>query len=363
MNLFICSDSFKGTLSSLRVNQTLLEVLQREPKLSCKSLLLADGGEGSLDALQRLPGMQRINCIVENPIGKQVSSYYLKHFKQAYIELALASGITLISKEELNPFYTHSYGTGELINNAISKGCNELFLFLGGSAMVDGGKGLALALLDERCESGNPLMTRESPDLDRLSKKLQSIKVHLVTDVSNRITGDSGAAMVFGPQKGATALQLPSLEEAMSKWVKQLSSHSGNNLELVDGLGAAGGAGLPLMAYADAQIRTGFDYFNQILGYETLIKWADVVITGEGCIDQQTAMGKGPGEIARLAKKHEKYVIGVGGMVKHTPANFDRIFATANEPIASPNLEEGAEERLRVTASHILSFIQHQLIL
>lgn len=362
MKVFVCPDSFKGTFTSAQVSQYIYRELSKSDTLECRTSLLADGGEGSLEVLTTLPEILKVPIQVHDPLGRLILCEYLICGKQAFIELAAASGLTHLKPEQLDPFQTSTLGTGELIIDALQKGCREINLFLGGSATVDGGTGIVEALDIFRKQISpqvgiNPLMVSELVAIDHLKDILKSVKVNLVTDVSNRILGAEGAVAVFGPQKGATEDQLVNLEEAMDRWVNYLQIACGKPLNKIGGLGAAGGAGLPLYAFADCDVMNGFAYFNQLLDYESLIRWADVVITGEGCIDHQTLMGKGPGEIARMAKSAGKYVIGIGGIVKHHPEGFDKIFSTSQQSLSEPELKTEAESRLIKTLQDLNQFL------
>ncbi|MBI9060903.1 MAG: glycerate kinase [Marinilabiliaceae bacterium] len=362
MKVFICPDSFKGTFTSAQVVQYIYKELSKSEGLECRTSLLADGGEGSLELLTKLPEIRKVPLEVHDPLGRLMGCEYLIKREVAFIELAAASGLTHLKFDQLDPFRTSTLGTGELIKDTLLKGCKEINLFLGGSATVDGGAGIVEALSPFRRQTSphvgmNPLMLTELITIDHLKDLLRSVKINLVTDVSNCILGPDGAVAVFGPQKGASEDQLVQLEAAMDRWVNYLQLSCGKPLNNIDGLGAAGGAGLPLYAFADCEVMNGFAYFNQLLDYESLIRWADVVITGEGCIDHQTMMGKGPGEIARMAKSAGKYVIGIGGIVKQLPEGFDKVFSTADQALSERQLKTGAESRLIKTLQDLRQFL------
>jgi len=362
MKVFVCPDSFKGTFTSHQVSRLIVKELSKHPALECRASHLADGGEGSLALLKNLPEVTKRTLQVHDPLGRQIVGEYLIKGETAFIELATASGLTHLQPDQLDPYRTSTLGTGELVMDALQRGCKEIHLFLGGSATVDGGSGIVQALYPLRRQASphvgmNPLMQAELISIDHLRDLLKSVKVHLVTDVSNRILGANGAVPVFGPQKGATEEQLIQLAVAMDRWVNYLQRSCEKPLTQIEGLGAAGGAGLPLYAFADGDVINGFAYFNQLLGYESLIRWADVVITGEGCIDHQTTMGKGPGEIARMAQSAGKYVIGIGGIVKQLPKGFDKVFSTTDQSLSGRALKTGAERRLIKTIQDLKQFL------
>ncbi len=362
MKVFICPDSFKGTFTSAQVGQIIFSELRKSSGLICQTSLLADGGEGSLELLKALPNIKSVQVPVHDPLGRSIACDYLILGNQAFIELASASGLVHLESDQLDPFRTNTYGTGELIMDALHKGCQEITLFLGGSATVDGGTGIVQALsptpdLGRSALLVNSLIHSQSIDVGHFNRLLHSIRVNLVTDVSNQILGSQGAVKVFGPQKGASSDQLLQLEAAMEKWVDHLQKSSGKGLKTVAGLGAAGGAGLPLYAFAKGRITRGFDYFNRLLDYQSMIHWADVVITGEGCIDQQTSMGKGPGAIARMAKAAGKYVIGIAGVVTEHHEDFDQLFSNFEIPVSDLEIQMGAERRLQRTVQTLHQFL------
>lgn len=363
MNVLIAPDSFKGTMSALQVAKIIASGMSALPDINCKIMPLADGGEGSLELLNTAINGQRVNLSVYNPAGHQVSAYYIRNKHVAYIEVAQASGITLIGSNERQPLVLNSYGTGQIIRDAIECNSKEIHLFLGGSATVDGGTGIVNALSTSEFNLSNTIFKPCDLNLDDFGELIRNVRFKIITDVMNTITGVNGAVITFGPQKGVKPNQLPMLENAMVNYVDYLSNKSGKQLHTVEGLGAAGGMALPLVAMSDVfEIVSGFNYFNQLFNYSDAIAWADVLVTGEGCIDEQTAMGKGPGLIADMAHQMGKLVIGVGGIVKEKPISFDHVIATTEDDgLSDQTLKQLADKNLKIAVQQLISIIQQQL--
>ncbi|MCU4173536.1 glycerate kinase [Carboxylicivirga sp. N1Y90] len=357
-NVFICCDSYKGTLSSKQVNDIIYQELSTEGDYSFITKELADGGEGSLSIIKQVTSkVEEIHVPAYNPVGNIIQASYLRNERIAYIEVAVATGISLLSKSEKDPLKLNSYGTGQQILHAIKNGCTEIHLFLGGSATVDGGTGILSALSEIPFSNTNQLLDFSVFDLNNVTSLLRHVQFQLICDVKNTPTGNNGAVRVFGPQKGANKVAIELLESQMIKWINHLTSSSGIKLSEHEGLGAAGAIGLPIVALADTKIKTGFSYFNELMHYQNNIEWCDVLITGEGCIDEQTIMGKGPGKLAKLAYKRNKKVIGIGGIVKCKPAYFDVVFSTIGTNNTTHDLLNNAEKRLVNVLPHIKDYI------
>jgi len=352
IKILVCPDSFKGTLNAKEVVGIIASVFQGQKRVECRTMPLADGGEGSIELINA-----HLACDIEkfsalNPLGEPVDGYYLRTNDVAYIEVANVGGLHLLQKENRNPRLTNSYGTGQLIAHALDKLCGHIVLLLGGSATVDGGTGIMQAICGHPFVFQNPLFTSKEFRIPELKQAIENIKFTLVTDVCNTLTGKNGASYVFGPQKGADVNDVVTIETLMCQWLNQLQPYTSLDLSRVEGLGAAGGIGLPLVALnKETKIINGFDFFNDLLNYEQAIKWADVIITGEGCIDEQTEMGKGPGRLAQWGAMMGKRVIGIGGMVKIHPTNFNAVFATCNSSCTEVQLQRHAKSNL-LAASH-----------
>ncbi|MFA6944793.1 MAG: glycerate kinase, partial [Pedobacter sp.] len=280
--------------------------------------------------------------------------------KTAVIEMADASGIRLLKPEELNPLITSSTGTGELIINALDRGVNKIVIGLGGSATVDGGAGTLKALgvrfLDHEGHelSGltESLQNLCQIDLKQLDKRVLSCRIIILCDVDNSLLGEKGSAAVFGPQKGASAEDIPVLESAL----KRLSDHAfeatGKRMDEVIHGGAAGGIAAALYAFLNAELVNGAEHFLKLTGFSESIKMADLLITGEGSLDEQTLQGKGPHAVAKVAKEHQIPVIGIAGKVPlddHPEMDkyFDILMAIGNQP-------SDLETAMKFTASNLI---------
>lgn len=359
MNVFICCDAFKGTLSSKEVNNTIYQQLSGIKGINIIKKELADGGEGSLDIVkQTVKGLKKVSLPVYSPLGRPVNATYFVNDTKAYIEIAQASGINLLSSSELDPLKANSYGTGQQVLHAINNGCKEIDLFMGGSATVDGGTGILAALTEMTFVGNNYLFEFENINLQKVLKAINTVKFRLICDVSNPPLGTSGAVQVFAPQKGANdAETLNKLDRKMQFWLNYLSQYCTIDLSKVNGLGAAGAIGLPFKALASSEIIMGYEYFSQLLNYDSMIEWCDLLITGEGCIDHQTSMGKGPGKLAKDACKKGKYVIGIGGKVLAKPKYFNTVFSTI-ENTSKKELEQiGAKARLIQTLKYVKEYL------
>jgi glycerate kinase len=252
--------------------------------------------------------------------------------------MADASGMKLIDRNLLNPLKASSYGTGQLIKDAIKKGCTEIFFAIGGSATVDGGMGMMEALgftffnKDGKALKGNgknlsEIFSVETPEIPEVSFKI-------ICDVDNPLIGSNGAASVFGPQKGATPEMVNLLEQGLNNWADILFKKRGKLLTDLKGGGAAGGISIPILAFFDAQIVPGADFILEKLDFDSFVRWADIVITGEGKIDSQTLNNKAPYAVAKIARKLNKPVFAIGGKVeKEASKTFDGIYSLINGPM------------------------------
>ena len=364
--VLVVPDSFKGSLSAIEVAEIITDGLSID-KFEIQTLPVSDGGDGALEVLSTFKQFEKKKLKVYNAYGNVIETEYLiDDLGSAFIAISGASGIHNLGETVLDPFIASTYGTGQVIDFVIRSGINEINLFLGGSATIDGGTGMlaALGVLfydgDEEISSNktNPLVRYDSVRLGGVTVLLKSIKINLITDVNNVITGEFGAANVFGPQKGAGIEEVEIIENKMIKWIKILEETSHRELMLLPGLGAAGGVGLPLMAFSNANIYDGAEWFINSLNIKKLIDWADVVITGEGSIDEQTLMGKIPGIIASLAGEKGKPVIGVCGNLSGKIKGFDMLFSlieefNVTEEYAMVHAKELLEKMVRVIACKI----------
>ena len=324
MRVLIAPDSFKGSLPADAVARALAGGWRREwPGAKVDEVPVADGGEGTVDALVKATGGCFREAVVTGPLGEPVSARYgiLGDGKTAVIEMAAASGLPLVPPKARDPRRTTTRGTGELIRAALDTGCRRLIVGLGGSATNDGGAGmlqaLGVRLLDEtgrELPPGGAALARLSRiDVSGLDPRVQETEFVVACDVDNPLVGPRGASRVFGPQKGATPAMVEELDRALARYAEVIRRDVGVDVASAPGAGAAGGLGAALLAFCRAALRPGAGIVLDAVGLERYVKEADLVVTGEGRLDGQSARGKAPVAVARLAKRWSKPVIAVAG--------------------------------------------------
>ena len=314
MKFVFASDSFKGSLSSVEAAEMLTKAAKAVfGDMECKAIPVADGGEGTAEALILARGGERIYVDVHGPLGESVRASYGKlGEKQAVIEMAEASGLTLVPKEQRNPLLTSTYGTGELIRDALERGFEELFVAIGGSATNDGGMGCARALgirfLDaegkELPGAGRDLERVDKIDVSGLNPRIKRTKIRVLCDVKNPLCGENGAAKTFSAQKGATPEIMERLEQGARKYRDVIRKQFGMDPDRLPGAGAAGGLGTALMVFFGGVMEPGIEAVLDLALFDRLLEGADLVVTGEGCTDWQSSFGKvlcGVGERAKKA--------------------------------------------------------------
>jgi len=287
---------------------------------------MADGGEGTVESLIDATGGQRIEVKVMDPLMREINSFYgiTGDGTTAVIEMAAASGLELLDPTERNPWITSTYGTGQLISDALDKGCKKILLGIGGSATNDGGAGMAEALgvkftnkMGVRPEPGGGLLgSVEKIYMEGLNPAIEATEIRVACDVSNPLTGPEGASSIYGPQKGADPDMVNKLDANLEHFAALIKDQLGKEVSIVPGAGAAGGLGAGLMAFLNARLARGFDLVAETVQLEEKIRNVDLVITGEGKMDSQTQYGKTPFGVAHLAQKHNKPVIGVAGTLE-----------------------------------------------
>jgi glycerate kinase len=324
MKIVIAPDSYKESLSALEV-ATQIEAGFREifPDARYVKLPVADGGEGTVEAMVAATEGSRVDITVTGPLGKPVAAFYgLSGDGQcAFIEMAAASGLERVPAAQRNPLLTTSWGTGELIRHALDGGVKHIIIGIGGSATNDGGIGMVQALgaglLDEKGKplgyGGRELERLASINIDGLDARLQDCRIEVACDVTNPLTGKDGASAVFGPQKGATPEMVAQLDRALEHYAKIILRDLDIDVLKMAGGGAAGGMGAALYAFCGAELRQGIEIVTEALGLDELVRDADLVITGEGRLDSQSIHGKVPVGVARVAKRYDKPVIGIAG--------------------------------------------------
>ena len=331
----------KGSLDAYGFAETVEHAFRKcSASFETRKVPVADGGDLTGKVLSEALGAQTTVVKVFDPLQREIQSEYAMAGKTAIVEMADASGIKKMKPEELNPLKASSFGTGQLIKHAIDSGCDEILLGVGGSATVDGGSGMLEALGFQFLDSEGNQLPGNGANLKKVRKIIQSqnfrkIKIQVISDVDNLLLGKNGAAEVFGPQKGATPEMVIKLENGLENWVSLLEYECGRNLKALKGAGAAGGIALPLMAFFNAEIVPGADFILKKLNFEEQVQWADIIITGEGKIDAQTLGDKAPVAVARMARKHRKPVIAIGGSIeKEASEGFDAMFSFINRPIS-----------------------------
>jgi glycerate kinase len=325
MKILIASDSFKESLSSLEVAEQIKKAfLLVDDTHNITTLPIGDGGEGTVSALVSASNGHLEQCNVIGPLGEKISSYYgiSGDNKTAFIEMAAASGLELIKENERNPLKSSTYGTGQLIKNALDKGIRDFIIGLGGSATNDGGAGMARALgvvfLDkdgnELDGSGGSLIEIETIDLKGLDQRLSEVSINIASDVDNVLLGEDGATMFFGAQKGATKEIQILLEEGMLHYSNKLAEQLEKSVSNIPGAGAAGGLGAGLLAFTSAKFKSGIDTVLDYIQFDKYLDSVDLVITGEGKIDAQTVHGKAPIGVTKRAIKQNVKVIAFCGI-------------------------------------------------
>lgn len=345
MKIVIAPDSFKNSLTAKEVSENIQEgFLKVFPNSEYVQIPMADGGEGTVQAMVDSLKGEIIEAKVTNPLGKKVIAKYglVKNGKVAVIEMAEASGIHYVNKNTMNPLITTTYGTGELIKDAINKGSREIIIGIGGSATNDGGAGMAQALgyklLDknnnELSFGGGTLVNLRDIDATNVLPELSDTKIIIASDVTNVLTGENGASNVFGPQKGATPQMVDKLDKNLHHYAEIINNKLGISVENIPGAGAAGGLGAGLLAFTHSKMNSGVEIVLKYNDFLNKAKEADIVITGEGKVDFQTEFGKTPMGVAIAAKKASSKVkvIAIAGSVGD---NIDNLYENAIDAVFS----------------------------
>jgi len=335
MHCLIVPDSFKGSLSAGEAAQAMAEGARAVfPDATIVELPIADGGEGTVEALLRATGGQSKQTTVTGPLGvPTVATWgFLGDGTTAVIEMAAASGITLITERERNPLKTTTFGTGELIRAALDGGAMKIIIGIGGSATNDGGAGMAEALGVRLLDTGRAAIGRGGEallklsriDISRLDPRLRKVEVVAACDVDNVLSGSKGASVVYGAQKGATGHDVEILDRALLRYGEIIKKSLGINVFMLRGGGAGGGLGAGLAVFCDAKLVRGIDLILDIIGFDGHIKKADVVITGEGRIDSQMKYGKALAGVLEQAARHSVPVLGIAGSIEGPPDQYRR---------------------------------------
>jgi glycerate 2-kinase len=373
MKIIIAPDSFKESLSASEVADAIEEGIRRVyPDALCVKIPMADGGEGTVESIVKATGGKIIHTKAFDPLMREINSFFgiTGDSKTAIVEMAAASGLEKLTLDERNPMLTTSYGTGQLIAEALHTSVERIIIGLGGSATNDGGCGMAEALgikfYDDHDNLIHPvggnLQNINTIKTDQLNPLLLEKELMIATDVNNHLCGPQGASHIYGPQKGASKSMIDQLDKNLFYFGKLLEREFGRKIVDLPGSGAAGGLAVIFLAFTRAVIKPGFDIINEITGFEKSAKDADLIITGEGRIDFQTQFGKAPYKVLLTAKKFRKPVIAIAGSVgvnkiESQQIQFDAIVPITDRPCSLEDAIKNADELVRNTAERIMRLI------
>ncbi|MFZ7305159.1 glycerate kinase [Avibacterium avium] len=374
MKILIAPDSFKESLTALEVAEAI-EIGFRKifPHEQYCKIPMADGGEGTVQSLVDATQGKLIQCTVTAPLGNKIDAFWglSGDGETAFIEMAAASGLHLVPMEVRNPLKTTSFGTGELILNALNYGVKKIILGIGGSATNDAGVGMLQALgarfLNAENQSlgygGEQLIHTAHIDLSQLDSRLAQVQIEVACDVNNPLCGETGASAVFGPQKGATAQMVQQLDAALAHFAEKVQQQLGINIANQAGAGAAGGMGGGLLLLPKVRLKKGVNIVLETLNFSVQVQDADLVITGEGRMDGQSAYGKTPIGVAKTAKQFGKPVIAIVGCLREDyevvyEQGIDAVFPIIRQLDSLENTLRSGKENLISTAQNIARFYQ-----
>ena len=369
--IVVASDSFKGSLTSLEVaagaEQGIHEVF---PECEVVKVNVADGGEGTMDALRSTLGGQWVTVAAADPLGRprDVSYVVLSDGKTAVIEMSAASGLPLLEPQERNPMLTSTFGTGEMIVDALSRGCRRFLVGIGGSATNDAGMGMLEALgfrfidKDGKVLPGRGESMSEVVDIDmsHVSPEVKESEFIIACDVDSPFCGPRGAAYVFSPQKGADPQMVAELDAGMEHLAEVIVRTTGKDIRNIPGAGAAGGLGGGFLAFLNSRLERGIEMVLDAIAFDDIIRGSDLVITGEGRVDSQTLTGKTPFGIMKRAQKQNIRTVAIGGSVKlgddDDVSGFDSIWPVTPEgmPLEEAMKAETASANVRETVKKIM---------
>lgn len=376
MKIVISIDSLKGSLTSIEAANAIKKgILSVDNKTDVVIMPLADGGEGTVEALvQGMNGEEKV-ITVTGPINEKVNATYgiLKETNTAIIEMAQASGLPLVPAELRNPLNTTTYGVGEIIKESIEKGCRNFIVGIGGSATNDCGVGMLQALGFEFYDKNDNLVGLGGKVLNQIKrintdnklKELDECNFKIACDVNNPLYGENGAAYIYGPQKGATEEIVKELDKGLKNFAEVVKKDLGKDIAHIEGAGAAGGLGFGFLGFLNSKLESGIKIILDEIKLEEVVKDADIVITGEGRLDNQTAMGKAPIGVAKLAKKHGAKVIAIAGCttpdaVKCNEEGIDAYFSIVNKAMTIDEAmkKENATQNMIETTIQIFNLIK-----
>ena len=373
MRILVAPDKFKGSLNAREVAENIAKGLRDTlPDVEIDIVPMADGGEGTAEAICKARGGSWLECKAHDPFGRAIDARYawIDDAKLAVMEMSEAAGMRRLSEDERDPIRATTFGVGEMILDAANRGANEIIIGLGGSATNDGGSGMAHALgfrfltqtksskLDGLKPSSFPSAISELVELTQIDRPgdLSLPKIIAAVDVQNPLLGENGATRVFGPQKGASKAELNVLEQALTRLADGVAEEFDFDYRDEPGAGAAGGLGFGLMSFCGATIRPGFDVVAEAVGLESKMEEVNVVITGEGSLDRQTLEGKTPAGVARLARKLGKKVFAIAGRYdgdSQVCELFDEVYQLARSGMSEKEQMKRAGELLREKAREV----------
>ena len=370
MKFVLAPDSYKGSLSSFQVSEIMKQAIQTVDDTFETTLKpMADGGEGTLEALSKAVPHEKVKFTCTGPLGEKRESWYIKlNENQAVIEGAMISGLPLVPKSKRNPDHTTSFGIGEAILHALDQGCNDLLIAIGGSSTNDGGHGMLQALgmgaYDYQGKDvgiyGKDVSTIQAIDFSTMDSRLKTVTIRIASDVDNPLTGPKGASHVYGPQKGATLEQITKYDRTLATYGKLVEKACNKRLVELPGAGAAGGLGFAFLAIG-AKLESGAKLVGEAIQLHEAIRDADLVITGEGQSDEQTMYGKAPGYVSEVANHYSIPVVLISGSLgagyESLDQAFTSCFSTIPRPISLDKCLENAEENLFQTTKQVIRLI------
>ena len=377
MRILIAPDKFKGALNAREVAENIAKGLRDAlPDARIDIVPMADGGEGTAEAICEARGGSWLKCKAHDPLGREIEARYawIEDGQLAVMEMSEAAGMRRLSESERDPVRATTFGVGEMILDAAGRGANEIIIGLGGSATNDGGFGMARALgfrfdyehppspgfgaASEQEQEKDKERVTDLVNLSRIEKPhdLNLLKIIAAVDVQNPLLGENGATRVFGPQKSASEDELNLLEQALTRLADLVAKEFGSDYRDRPGAGAAGGLGFGLISFCGATIRPGFDVVAEAVALESKMKGVDIVITGEGSLDRQTLEGKTPAGVARLARKLGKKVFAIAGRYdgnQQVHELFDEVYQLARSDMSEKEQMKRAGELLREKAREL----------
>lgn len=370
MKIIVAPDSFKGSLTAIEVTEAIAEGVKRGyPEALVEKVPMADGGEGTVECLVNATGGKLYQREVIGPLGEPIMAEFgiLGDEITAVLEMASASGLPLVPPEKRNPLITTTYGTGQLIKLALDYKCRKMIIGIGGSATNDGGAGmvqaLGIKLLDKNEQElgfgGGELSRLNRIDISQIDQRIRKTEFLVASDVQNPLCGPTGASAIYGPQKGATEDMVRVLDEALLHFASVIKHDLGKKVKDIPGAGAAGGLGAGLIAFLGAELKPGIDIVISTVQLEEKMKDADLVITGEGEINESTIYGKTPVGVAKIAKKYHIPVVSISALINNSGLivkeyGIDYLIKPENPPL---NMEYPKSKKIQILTNTIAEFL------